>query len=131
MIRSGLNPMPNIGLYQIKTKRFTLPSYFTKNLKNWAALCKFIDTNTNPSENLTMTATVELTLPDSVHLSDSDLKMILAAKLFEMGELSSGQASKMVGITRREFLESVGKYGVSIFQYDADELEEDLERLRK
>jgi len=78
-----------------------------------------------------MTATVELTLPDSVHLSDSDLKMILAAKLFEMGELSSGQASKMVGITRREFLESVGKYGVSIFQYDADELEEDLERLKK
>ena len=57
--------------------------------------------------------------------------MILAAKLFEMGELSSGQASKMVGITRREFLESVGKYGVSIFQYDADELEEDLKRLRK
>lgn len=78
-----------------------------------------------------MTATVELNLPECVHLSDSDLKMILAAKLFEMGELSSGQASKMVGITRREFLESVGKYGVSIFQYDADELEEDLERLRK
>ena len=78
-----------------------------------------------------MTATVKLILPDSVHLSNSDLKMILAAKLFEMGELSSGQAAKMVGITRREFLESVGKYGVSIFQYDADELEEDLERLRK
>lgn len=78
-----------------------------------------------------MNGTVELTLPEGVHISDSELKMIVAAKLFEMGELSSGQAAKMVGITRREFLESVGKYGVSIFQYDVDELEDDLERLRK
>jgi len=93
--------------------------------------CEFIDTHSDPTENLIMTATVEFKLPDSVHLSDSDLKMILATKLFEMGELSSGQAAKMVGISRREFLESVGKYGVSIFQYDADELEEDLQRLRK
>ena len=76
-----------------------------------------------------MTATVELTLPDSVDLSHIDIKMIVAAKLFDMGELSSGQAAKIVGITRREFLETVGKYGVSIFQYDADELEEDLARL--
>jgi len=78
-----------------------------------------------------MTATVEVTLPPSVHLTESELKMILAAKLFELGELSSGQAAKMVGISRREFLETVGKYGVSIFQYNAEELEEDLARLRK
>jgi len=78
-----------------------------------------------------MTATVELDLPESVHLSERDLKMILAAKLFDMGELSSGQAAKIVGITRREFLEAVGKYGISIFQYDADELEEDLNRLER
>ncbi|MEJ7848554.1 MAG: UPF0175 family protein [Pyrinomonadaceae bacterium] len=76
-----------------------------------------------------MNSTVELTLPDGVNISSSELKMIIAAKLFEMGELSSGQAAKMVGITRREFLESVGQYGVSIFQYDGVELEEDLARL--
>lgn len=78
-----------------------------------------------------MTATLDITLPPSVHLSESELKMILAAKLFDLGELSSGQAAKMAGITRREFLESVGKYGVSIFQYDAQELREDLKRLEK
>ena len=77
-----------------------------------------------------MNATVELQLPEGVKVSESELKMIIAAKLFDMGELSSGQAAKMVGITRREFLEAVGKYGVSIFQYDADELEEDLARLK-
>jgi len=78
-----------------------------------------------------MSITVELTLPESVRLSGDELKLILAAKLFDLGELSSGQAAKMAGISRREFLESVGKYGVSIFQYTADELKEDLQRLRK
>ena len=78
-----------------------------------------------------MTATLDITLPSSVHLTESELKMILAAKLFDLGELSSGQAAKMVGISRREFLESVGKYGVSIFQYDAEELKEDIARQSK
>lgn len=78
-----------------------------------------------------MTATLEIILPDSVQLSDTDLKMILAAKLFDLGELSSGQAAELAGITKREFIESVGKYDVSIFQYSADELREDIERLRK
>ncbi|HMT08515.1 MAG TPA: UPF0175 family protein [Pyrinomonadaceae bacterium] len=78
-----------------------------------------------------MTSTLEVNLPDSVHLSDFNLKMILAAKLFDLGELSSGQAAKMVGIGRREFLETVGKYGVSIFQYDAEELRQDVERLKR
>lgn len=76
-----------------------------------------------------MNGTVELTLPKGVNISDAELKMVLAAKLFEMGELSSGQAAEMAGITKREFLESVGKYGVSIFGYDADELKADLARL--
>ena len=76
-----------------------------------------------------MNGTVELTLPKGVNISDSELKMVVAAKLFEMGELSSGQAAEMAGITKREFLESVGSYGISIFQYDADELERDLARL--
>ena len=78
-----------------------------------------------------MSGILELTLPEGVKISESELKMILAAKLFDMGELSSGQAAKMVGISRREFLETVGKYGVSIFQYDAEELREDLARLDK
>ena len=77
-----------------------------------------------------MNGTVELTLPKGVNISDSELKMVVAAKLFDMGELSSGQAAEVAGITKREFLETVGKYGVSIFQYDAEELKEDLARLQ-
>ncbi len=77
-----------------------------------------------------MTATVELQLPESLKITDAEIKMIVAARLFDIGELSSGQAAKMAGITKREFIESVGKYGVSIFQYSAEELKRDLERLK-
>ncbi len=76
-----------------------------------------------------MTATVELQLPESVKISDGEIKMIVAARLFDLGELTSGQAAKLAGITKREFIESVGRYGVSIFQYSADELDQDLARL--
>ena len=37
-----------------------------------------------------MNGTVELTLPKSVDVSDFEIKMIVASKLFELGKLSSG-----------------------------------------
>ena len=43
--------------------------------------------------------------------------------MFEQGILSSGQAAEIVGITRRKFLEEVGKYGVSIFGETAADIE--------
>lgn len=92
-------------------------------------LCEFIDTKKNRTENQDMTATVELQLPEHVKITDSEIKMIVAARLFDLGELSSGQAAELAGITKREFIESVGRYGVSIFQYSAEELERDLARL--
>ncbi|NOT48332.1 MAG: UPF0175 family protein [Acidobacteria bacterium] len=78
-----------------------------------------------------MTATLELKLPDSVQMSEFDLRMTLAAKLYEDGTLSGGQAAELVGVSKRDFLEQLGRYGVSIFGYTAEELREDLERLRK
>ncbi|WP_026450692.1 UPF0175 family protein [Aequorivita capsosiphonis] len=66
---------------------------------------------------------IEINIPDAV--DEKTFKMEIAAFLFEKEVLSSGQAAKMVGISRREFLEDVGKYGVSIF----GETWEDLEKL--
>ena len=75
-----------------------------------------------------MTATIELKLPENVTITEREIRMIVAARLFDLGELSSGQAAELAGITKREFIESVGRYGVSIFQYSAEELERDLAR---
>jgi predicted HTH domain antitoxin len=53
--------------------------------------------------------------------------MMIASKLFDDGQLTSGQAAKLVGISKRTFIEVLGKYNVSIFGYDFSELEEDLD----
>jgi predicted HTH domain antitoxin len=71
--------------------------------------------------------TLTLQIPESVELSEFDLKMILAGQLFQQGKLSSGQAAGLVGISKREFLESIGKYGVSIFSESVTDLRRDIE----
>lgn len=73
--------------------------------------------------------TLQIDIPDSVQLNDFELRMSLAAALFDRGILSSGQAAEMVNISKRAFLEIVGNYGVSIFQYDDGELEKELDSL--
>ena len=63
-------------------------------------------------------STVTLNIPDSVETTEFELKMTLAAKLFEEGKVSSGQAAEIVGISKRSFIELSGSFGVSVFGYD-------------
>ncbi len=63
-------------------------------------------------------------LPDEVEPYEA--KMVLAAYMYDREILSSGQAAEFAGISRKEFLEEVGKYGISIF----GETGEDLEAIR-
>jgi predicted HTH domain antitoxin len=64
--------------------------------------------------------TLTLNLPEDVN--EKEIKMAVAAILFDKAILSSGQAAEFVGISKREFLENVGKYGVSIFGESAEDL---------
>ena len=57
--------------------------------------------------------TITIDLPEDVELYE--VKMIIAASLFDKGILSSGQAAELAGISRKEFIEEVGKYRISIF----------------
>ncbi len=66
--------------------------------------------------------TLTLNIPDSV--DERDVKMQLAAHLFEKGILSSGQAADLAGVSKRVFLQDVGKYGVSIFGERIDDIEQ-------
>lgn len=68
----------------------------------------------------------QIQLPEELKLGDFELKMLIASKLFEEGKLSSGQACKIVGISKRAFIEVLGKYNVSLFGYNFEELEEEL-----
>lgn len=70
--------------------------------------------------------TLTLNIPDNVNLTDSEAAMALAAKLYEQGKLSLGQAAELAGHDKRTFMETLGDYNVSVFQYDEQELENDI-----
>lgn len=69
---------------------------------------------------------VQLNIPDSVELKDYDFSMIIASKLYEDSTLSAGQAAEIAGLTKRAFLEILGRYGVSIFSSSIEDLRTDI-----
>ena len=70
--------------------------------------------------------TIQLNIPDGVDLKDYDFSMMIAAKLYEDAILSSGQAAQIVGLTKRAFIEMLGKYGVSVFSNSISDLHSDI-----
>jgi predicted HTH domain antitoxin len=71
--------------------------------------------------------TIQINIPDSVEMSDYDFSMMVAAKLYEDRKLSSGQAAQIVGLSKRAFIEVLGKYGVSIFSTSIEDLHSDID----
>ena len=70
--------------------------------------------------------TIELKIPDTVDLNDREAKMLLASRLYEKGKLTLGQAAELVGLSKRTFMELLGDYDVSIFNYPISELDNDI-----
>jgi predicted HTH domain antitoxin len=74
---------------------------------------------------------ITLTMPEMADLSETDIQIFLAAKLYEAEKLSLGQAADLAGISKRTFAELLGKYGVSLFSQNEAELESDIQNARK
>lgn len=70
--------------------------------------------------------TLILNLPDTLDLDDQKAVMLLATKLYEQGKLSLGQAAELAGYSKRTFMELLSRYNVSIFNYDPNELANDI-----
>ncbi len=70
--------------------------------------------------------TLQINVPDEVDLKDFDFSMIIASKLYEDGKLSAGQAAIMAGLSKRAFIELLGRYGVSVFSTSLSDLESDI-----
>ncbi|MBE0638579.1 MAG: UPF0175 family protein [Bacteroidales bacterium] len=69
---------------------------------------------------------ITLNIPESINLTNFDLTVYVAAKMYEDGLVSAGQASEIVGISKRAFIEILGKYGVSLFSQSVDDLEKEI-----
>ena len=59
--------------------------------------------------------TLTVQIPDN--LDERETKTLLAAKLYEKGSLSLGQAANLAGYSKRTFMELLGNYEVSVFDY--------------
>jgi len=71
------------------------------------------------------TGELRVTLPFS--LSEDEAKLLLAVKLYEVGKVSLGQAAKLAGFSKRAFMEVLGRYHISIFDYSPDELRQEID----
>ena len=69
--------------------------------------------------------TLTLHLPDSLDMTSKEVTMLLAARLYEQGKLSLGQAAELAGYPKRTFMELLGDYGVSVFNYPAEDIARD------
>lgn len=57
-----------------------------------------------------------------------EFRFAAAAKLYELGRLSSGAAASLAGVPRAVFLSKLSEYGVSTFQIDEEEIKQDFSR---
>jgi predicted HTH domain antitoxin len=70
--------------------------------------------------------TLIVNIPDNLDLTNRELLMIVASKLYEQGKLSLGQAADLVGLTKRTFAELLHQYNVSIFNFPTSDLISDV-----
>lgn len=69
--------------------------------------------------------TMTLNIPDDIELDEKQTSRFLAAKLYESGKLTMGQAARVAGLSKVAFAEILSDYDVSLFNYPASEIEKD------
>jgi predicted HTH domain antitoxin len=78
-----------------------------------------------------VTRSISIEIPESLLIAEKtdevsfakELCILVAVKLYEMGQLSSGRAAELVGMLRIEFLISVGHYKVFPFMDELNDIE--------
>ena len=74
--------------------------------------------------------TLVLNIPDTVDFDDKEALMTIASRLYEKGKLSIGQAAELVGLSKIAFMEQLGSYGVSVFNYTSSDLDRDVDNAK-
>ncbi len=66
-----------------------------------------------------------LNIPDHLDLDENETKRFLAAKMYETGRLSLGQAAELAGLSKVAFSEILADYGVSLVNYPPSDIVKD------
>lgn len=62
---------------------------------------------------------------------EKEARLLLALKLYEARKLTTGLAARLAGVPRVTFMFLLGRYGLSPFGEEAEELDRDLEHARR
>jgi hypothetical protein len=57
---------------------------------------------------------------------ESEARLLLAVKLYELGKVSTGMAARVSGISRVTFIFALGRFGLSPIGLEPGELAEDM-----
>jgi predicted HTH domain antitoxin len=57
-----------------------------------------------------------------------EMRLAAAVKWYELGMVSQSKGAEIAGVSRHEFLDALGRFGVSPFQITPDQLGEELAR---
>ncbi|MEW6088087.1 MAG: UPF0175 family protein [bacterium] len=60
-----------------------------------------------------------------------DIKTFSAIKFFEAGKLSLGKAAKLAEMDKTDFMGLLSKQKISVYNYSAEEVNEDVENIRR
>ena len=61
----------------------------------------------------------------------AEIKKIFALELYRKGSFSFGKAAKLAGMSYADFLRLLGENKISIFDYTAEELKEELKKIKQ
>ena len=70
--------------------------------------------------------TISINLPDFIDLNEKEIKLLIATKLYEEGKLSLGEDAQLAELSKRAFIEILGRFDISLFNYNAEELRNDV-----
>lgn len=70
--------------------------------------------------------TLTIELPDNLDIEEFEAKMLFAGQLYEKGKVTLGQAAQIVGISKRAFIEIMGRFGFSVFSQSVEDLHHDI-----
>jgi len=70
--------------------------------------------------------TISINLPDFIDLNEKEIKLLIATKLYEEGKLSLGEAAQLSELSKRAFIEISGRFNISLFNYNDEELRNDV-----
>lgn len=75
--------------------------------------------------------TITIQVPDALEEEHDETVRLIAAKLYEAGKLSLGQAAEMCGMKKWDFPAVLARFNVNYFQYTAEDVIADVERVSK